>query len=136
MDLALENLRQRLLEDLPQRLLQPGAAERSTTCRTHLTEQEIARLPTSRYTSPKSSAVVSPKASESISPTTSQKTSSNSNPTNYERQTECAFCLDDFRDGDVVRSLPCFHFFHSDEIDDWLRRRATCPLCNTAVVFE
>eukprot|EP00904_Undaria_pinnatifida_P009811 jgi/Undpi1/5960/HiC_scaffold_2.g01234.m1 len=32
--------------------------------------------------------------------------------------------------GDEVRVLPCFHRFHVDEIDDWLDRNMTCPLCH------
>lgn len=32
--------------------------------------------------------------------------------------------------GDSVRVLPCFHRFHVDEIDDWLDRNTSCPLCH------
>lgn len=35
--------------------------------------------------------------------------------------------------GDVVRVLPCFHRFHASEIDDWLSRNTTCPLCHLDV---
>lgn len=32
--------------------------------------------------------------------------------------------------GDSMRVLPCFHRFHVEEIDDWLDRNTTCPLCH------
>ncbi|CAM9138653.1 unnamed protein product, partial [Ascophyllum nodosum] len=42
----------------------------------------------------------------------------------------CRICLHDYKDGDSVRVLPCFHRFHVDEIDDWLDRNSSCPLCH------
>jgi len=41
----------------------------------------------------------------------------------------CVVCQEDFKDGDEQRALPCFHQFHKDCIDPWLRSRGTCPLC-------
>lgn len=41
----------------------------------------------------------------------------------FEAQTECAICLCEFVKGDRVRILPCKHFFHLDEIDEWLIHR-------------
>ncbi|KAF9560461.1 E3 ubiquitin-protein ligase rnf13 [Mortierella alpina] len=42
----------------------------------------------------------------------------------------CAVCLDEFEDGEEIRTLPCHHEFHCECIDPWLTRKSsTCPLC-------
>lgn len=41
----------------------------------------------------------------------------------------CPVCLDDAKDGDSLRTLPCRHIFHDACVDRWLRRSATCPTC-------
>ncbi|KAK9700529.1 hypothetical protein K7432_012145 [Basidiobolus ranarum] len=42
----------------------------------------------------------------------------------------CSVCLDDFRDGDQVRRLPCQHDFHTKCVDMWLTSKSNkCPLC-------
>jgi len=45
----------------------------------------------------------------------------------------CCICLDDFQDGEDIRRLPCFHIFHQDEIDKWLRDNNSCPICKTPI---
>ncbi|KAL5973850.1 hypothetical protein ACLOJK_030508 [Asimina triloba] len=43
---------------------------------------------------------------------------------------ECAICLGDFADNDVLRLLtPCSHVFHIGCIDLWLKSHTTCPVC-------
>lgn len=43
---------------------------------------------------------------------------------------ECAVCLSDYEEGDVVRWLPsCGHTFHGVCIDEWLDSKTTCPIC-------
>jgi hypothetical protein len=47
--------------------------------------------------------------------------------------TRCAVCLADYADGDELRLLPgCRHSFHRQCVDDWLRRRPSCPLCRSS----
>ncbi|KAL6876356.1 hypothetical protein ACP4OV_012928 [Aristida adscensionis] len=42
----------------------------------------------------------------------------------------CAVCLDELRDGALVRMLlSCKHYFHADCVDVWLLSHATCPVC-------
>lgn len=46
-----------------------------------------------------------------------------------EERNVCAICLENFSDGDVVTTTPCFHQFHKGCIDTWLAQKAVCPIC-------
>lgn len=51
-----------------------------------------------------------------------------------EKIERCAICVDDFKDGDMLRVLPCEHAFHRECIDEWLvNHSAVCPLCKFEV---
>ncbi|XP_066373632.1 putative RING-H2 finger protein ATL69 [Miscanthus floridulus] len=42
----------------------------------------------------------------------------------------CSVCLDELREGALVRMLPsCKHYFHAECVDVWLLSHATCPVC-------
>ncbi|KAK9809940.1 hypothetical protein WJX72_002135 [[Myrmecia] bisecta] len=42
----------------------------------------------------------------------------------------CAICLEDYREGEKLRVLPCQHRFHMECIDQWLSsRKPLCPIC-------
>jgi hypothetical protein len=42
----------------------------------------------------------------------------------------CAVCLEELRDGALVRMLAsCKHYFHAECVDVWLLSHATCPVC-------
>ncbi|XP_020596099.1 RING-H2 finger protein ATL8-like [Phalaenopsis equestris] len=46
------------------------------------------------------------------------------------RLADCAICLQEFADGDVVRMLPnCGHGFHVGCIDLWISSQQSCPTC-------
>lgn len=42
---------------------------------------------------------------------------------------KCMVCMEEFADGETLRSLPCLHRYHQNCIDQWLVRCATCPIC-------
>jgi len=48
-------------------------------------------------------------------------------------QTTCMICLGDFSVEEPCRRLPCRHVFHSDCVDEWLRRCTDCPICKSNV---
>jgi hypothetical protein len=41
----------------------------------------------------------------------------------------CAVCLEAYAANDEVRTIPCFHTFHTRCIDLWLSQKAECPVC-------
>ncbi|CAO2150471.1 unnamed protein product [Urochloa humidicola] len=43
----------------------------------------------------------------------------------------CSVCLGELaEDGEALKMLmPCKHYFHAACVDQWLRKRATCPIC-------
>ena len=45
----------------------------------------------------------------------------------------CTICLEKVPDAVLVTLLPCHHWFHTDEIELWLRHRGTCPYCRARV---
>jgi hypothetical protein len=47
-----------------------------------------------------------------------------------EHQQVCNICLEDFKEGDNMRLLiPCSHAFHTQCVDQWLCKVASCPIC-------
>ena len=42
----------------------------------------------------------------------------------------CHICQQSFAEGDDIKLLSCNHKFHSKEINDWLERKNTCPICS------
>lgn len=46
-----------------------------------------------------------------------------------ENEFVCAICKDDVSKEEVVKQLPCLHYYHGECIVPWLRMRNTCPVC-------
>jgi len=41
----------------------------------------------------------------------------------------CVICLEDFKDGEGIKVLPCDHGFHTQCIMPWFERSGNCPVC-------
>jgi hypothetical protein len=50
-----------------------------------------------------------------------------------ENQKTCNICLEDFKDGQEMRTLHCSHAFHKECIDKWLSQVASCPICKQEI---
>ena len=44
-------------------------------------------------------------------------------------ENKCMVCMEDFKNEDNLRFLPCLHEFHKNCIDQWLEMKAICPVC-------
>jgi len=53
--------------------------------------------------------------------------------TNLGNQTCCTICIEDFKDGDELKTLPCLHIYHHNCIDSWLQRDNSCPCCKSPI---
>uniref|UniRef100_A0A914ZVT4 RING-type domain-containing protein n=3 Tax=Parascaris univalens TaxID=6257 RepID=A0A914ZVT4_PARUN len=51
-----------------------------------------------------------------------------------ELDADCPVCIDPYRTGDIVRSLPCRHVFHKTCVDPWLLEHRTCPMCKSDIL--
>ncbi len=45
----------------------------------------------------------------------------------------CSICIVDYKNGDRLRCMPCFHRFHQKCIDEWLIIKNECPLCKSSI---
>lgn len=46
-----------------------------------------------------------------------------------ENEVVCAICKEEVLGEEVVKQLPCLHYYHGECIVPWLRMRNTCPVC-------
>jgi len=46
---------------------------------------------------------------------------------------DCVICLEEFKNGDEVITLPCFHLYHKKCISDWLKLNNACPICKHVI---
>ena len=48
----------------------------------------------------------------------------------------CPICLGEFMIGEKESSLPCLHCFHSNCIENWIKRSKFCPVCKLKISWE
>ncbi|GAB1598122.1 uncharacterized protein LOC115212048 [Argonauta hians] len=89
--------------------------ERQTSV-SELAKRAVSKLETRKYTGSKG------KCSRSYTPTSDLYSQSSG-------ADACAICLEDYRNGQELRVLPCQHEFHRGCVDPWLVTNRTCPLC-------
>jgi len=46
----------------------------------------------------------------------------------------CTICLNEFKQGETIKTLPCLHIYHNTCIDEWMHVSRTCPVCKTSIV--
>ena len=46
---------------------------------------------------------------------------------------ECSFCLEKFKNSEVIRRLNCLHIFHKNCVDPWLKNNGMCPIDKVSV---
>ncbi|KAL5255662.1 hypothetical protein ACHWQZ_G011032 [Mnemiopsis leidyi] len=45
----------------------------------------------------------------------------------------CIICISDFEENEGIRLLPCCHIYHFACVDNWLKRKKTCPMCRSPI---
>jgi len=48
-------------------------------------------------------------------------------------ETNCAICLEDYGNKDLVAKLNCGHYFHQECLQLWFRKSETCPYCEQSI---
>ena len=102
--------RSRLHAQLPTTERSSTGSTRGTT-RTTFNDRIIERLPISRHT-----------------------TDCNSSSTTTTECSECVVCMNTIKEGDIIRTLPCFHKYHRQCIDRWLQVKPQCPMCRADIL--
>ena len=46
---------------------------------------------------------------------------------------QCIVCYEQYASGEVIRILPCGHFFHYKCLKPWFKKSSLCPLCRTNI---
>lgn len=50
-----------------------------------------------------------------------------------DEENKCMICMEEFSEGDMLRTLPCLHRYHRQCVDQWLNRASSCPICKRDV---
>jgi hypothetical protein len=53
---------------------------------------------------------------------------------NFNNQTNCLICQENFVEQEQLRKFNCGHIFHIECVDQWLENEKTCPTCKKSVI--
>ncbi len=117
------------IDSLPTRIYTKKKSAAPTTTTTTTTAAAAAAPDTSTSATLAPAAAASGAGGTATSDTKSAPTDTkSSSPTNSDMNT-CRVCLCEYEEGEELRTLPCFHSFHSACIDRWLGTDKRCPMC-------
>ena len=51
----------------------------------------------------------------------------------HKTERTCVFCMDGFKSKDLIKMLPCRHYFHYSCLKMWIKIQWTCPVCKIDV---
>uniref|UniRef100_A0A803R2C8 RING-type E3 ubiquitin transferase n=2 Tax=Cannabis sativa TaxID=3483 RepID=A0A803R2C8_CANSA len=123
----------RELDDLDYDTLRALDTENTSTTQS-MTEEEINALPVHKYKvvgQEKDVSSLQQASTSSAAPEDTRKEDGKLKAS--ENELTCSICLEQVSRGELIRSLPCLHQFHTSCIDPWLRQQGTCPVCKYRV---
>ena len=50
-----------------------------------------------------------------------------------EADNKCTICMTEYEEGEVLKTLPCFHKYHKECIVEWFKHQNFCPFCRLEV---
>jgi len=50
-------------------------------------------------------------------------------------ENKCMICQCEYEEGESLKTLTCFHKFHSECIKEWFKNQNFCPICRTVIKF-
>ena len=51
----------------------------------------------------------------------------------YSENYQCIICMEEFKQKEKVKLLPCGHIFHNNCIKEWLLKQKSCPFCKSEI---
>lgn len=123
----------RELDDLDYDTLRALDTDNATTTQS-MTDEEINALPVHKYkVVGQENDCSSLQQASSSSAASEDSMKENGKVKASEDELTCTICLEQVNRGELIRSLPCLHQFHTNCIDPWLRQQGTCPVCKFRV---
>ena len=51
----------------------------------------------------------------------------------YSENFQCIICMEEFKEKEKIKLLPCGHIFHPNCIKEWLMKQKSCPFCKSEI---